>query len=66
MQVNGAEAASFNAVRLDSFANVNDGPLTFADDQTGCVKWLDKTETLREATFGERAIRIVPRPTRTL
>lgn len=59
--VSGEEAARFNAVRLDSFACVNDGVLVEADDQSGMVKWKDKAGEIKTATLGEHAIRIIPR-----
>lgn len=59
--VSGEEAARFNAVRLDSFACVNEGELVEADDLTGLVKWKDKAAVVREQTLGAHAIRIVPR-----
>lgn len=61
MTVNGEEAAAYNAVRLDSFANVNDGLLVEANTQTGFVRWKDKTNEEKTATLGERAIFLVRR-----
>ena len=60
MNVAGDEAKRWNAVRLDSFAVINDpGSLLSADDQTGEVKWLDHTGEKRELTLGAHAIRLV-------
>ena len=60
MIVNGGEDAKFyRAVRLDSLADVNKGDLTFADDQTGEVRWMDGTATPKSVTLGPHAIRIV-------
>lgn len=61
MIVSGEDAPRFNAVRLDSYANVNKGDLVEADDQTGLVKWRDSTGEIKTTTLGEHAIRIVPR-----
>lgn len=61
MTVSGEEAARFNAVRLDSFATVNMGALIAADEQTGAVRWKDKTGTEKSVTLGAHAIRIIPR-----
>lgn len=61
MIVSGEEAARFNAVRLDSFACVNDGVLVEADDVSGLVKWRDKSGEVKSATLGDHQIRIVPR-----
>ena len=59
--VSGEEAARFNAVRLDSFACVNEGVLVEADDVTGVVRWKDKADAIKVVTLGDHAIRIVPR-----
>lgn len=61
MNVSGEDAARFNAVRLDSYANVNDGELIEANDLTGLVKWKDRAGEVREKTLGEHQIRIIPR-----
>lgn len=61
MQVQGEEAARFNAVRLDDFTNVNRGELVEADDVTGRVVYRDTPESTKTVTLGERAIRILPR-----
>ena len=57
--VAGDEAASYNAVRLDSYANVNQGPLTYADTETGEVRWKDSVGEVRTKTLGVHAIRLV-------
>lgn len=59
MKVEGEEAARYNAVSLFSFANVNLGVLTFADEDSGQVKWKDKTGEEQSVTMGQRAIRIL-------
>lgn len=61
MNVSGEEAARFNAVRLDSYACVNEGELVEANDATGLVKWKDKAGEIKEKTLGEHQIRIIPR-----
>lgn len=61
MNVSGDEAKRFNAVRLDSYACVNTGELIAADEQTGAVRWKDKTGTEQSVTLGSHAIRITPR-----
>ena len=60
MQVSGDEAKRWNAVRLDSFRNVNEGELVSADDQTGDVSWKDKTGEVKTLTLGLHAIRLIP------
>ncbi len=59
MEVSGDDAKSWNAVRLDSFAVINDGMLVSADCATGAVKWKDKTDQERTLTLGDHAIRLV-------
>lgn len=59
--VSGEEAARCNAVRLDSFLNVNDGELVEADDVSGLVRWRDRAGEVRETTLGAGAIRITRR-----
>lgn len=61
MNVSGEDAARFNAVRLDSFLNVNDGELVEADEQSGLVRWKDKAGEVKEKTLGSHAIKITPR-----
>lgn len=61
MLVSGEDAKRFNAVRLDSYANVNTGELVEADDATGVVKWHDTPDTVKTVSLGERQIRLVPR-----
>ncbi len=60
MQVSGEEANRWIAVRLDSFAQVNQGELVSADDQTGAVSWKDKTGEIKNISLGLHAIRLVP------
>ena len=50
MQVSGDAAKEYYAVRLDSFATVNAGLLLFADDQTGEVRWTDKSGEAKSLT----------------
>ena len=61
MTVTGEEAARFNAVRLDSFSNVNDGELVEADTLTGKVAWKDKAGVLKTVTLGDHCITLVTR-----
>ena len=61
MNVSGEDAKRFNAVRLDSYANVNEGELVEADEQTGHVRWTDKAGEVKSRTLGDHAIRIIPR-----
>ena len=61
MQVSGDVAHDYNAIRLDSFMPVNDGKLIEADDQTGVVRWLDKTGTEKRVELGSHLVRIMPR-----
>ena len=61
MTVTGEEAARFNAVRLDSFSNVNDGELVEADTLTGRVAWKDNAGVLKTITLGDHRIMLVPR-----
>lgn len=58
--VQGDDAKRFNAVRLDSFANVNTGELVEADELTGKIVWTDSTGNKREVTLGSHAIKLVP------
>ena len=59
MNVSGDEAKRWNAIRLDSFAVINDGLLVSADEQTGEIKWIDRAGEKRELTLGAHAIRLV-------
>lgn len=61
MTVSGDDAKGFNAVRLDSYANVNTGELVEANDATGLVRWKDKAGVVKSITLGEHAIRIMAR-----
>ena len=61
MKVEGAEALGCQAVRTDSMATVNMGPLVSADDETGAVSWTDKTGNVCAVTLGANAIRITPK-----
>ncbi len=63
MKVEGADAARYDAVRRDSCATINTGPLTSADDQTGHVEWLDRAGVAREVTLGAGAIHIQAKST---
>lgn len=63
MRVEGACAAKYRAVRLDTYADVTQHPLTLADDQTGEVFWTDKHEQQHRETLGPHAIRLLRRPT---
>ena len=58
MQVSGDAAKEYYAVRLDSFATVNAGLLLFADDQTGEVRWTDKSGEAKSLTLGPHMISI--------
>lgn len=57
--VQGDDAKRFNAVRLDSFANVNTGELVEADEQSGLVRWKDTGDTVKSVTLGDHAIKLV-------
>jgi hypothetical protein len=60
MKIDGDEAKFFNAVRLDSFQNVNQGTLISADEQTGEVHWSEKiTNEDLTLTLGPNAIKII-------
>jgi len=61
MVVSGDDAKHYDAVRLDSFLTANEGPMSYADDQTGEVKWTDKTGTAKELKLGPHAISILRR-----
>lgn len=61
MNISGEEAKLYDAIRLDSFARVNQGMLIEADDATGMVAWIDKTGERKEARLGDHAIRLVRR-----
>jgi hypothetical protein len=58
MKVEGEEAGRYIAVSLSSYANVNLGVLTYADEDDGQVKWKDKTGEIRSVTLGPHQIRI--------
>lgn len=59
MKIEGESAAEHHVIRLDSFSTVNDGVLLAADDETGFVKWKDKSDTEKSVTLGVHAIRIM-------
>ena len=61
MQVLGEAAREWIAVRLDTFEQVNTGPLVEADDYLGTVKWLDRTGVTRSEMLGSHAIRLLRR-----
>ena len=61
MIVSGEEAKLYDAVRLDSFVTVNQGPLTKADDQTGEVVWTDRAGETKVVMLGDHRIRLVRR-----
>lgn len=61
MKVEGTLAAGSQAVRTDSMATVNQGPLVSADDETGEVQYTDRTGTVCTVTLGPNAIRITPK-----
>ena len=61
MQVLGEAAKGWIAVRLDTFEQVNTGPLVEADDYLGIVRWLDRTGAVRSEMLGAQAIRILRR-----
>ncbi len=61
MIVSGDAAASFNAVRLDSFENANRGVLVSANDETGEVVYKDATGEEKKLMLGDHAIKILPR-----
>lgn len=58
MRVEGDTAKHYVAVRLDSYLNAHQGELILADEDTGEVKWKDKTGVERSLTLGGHAIRI--------
>lgn len=57
--VSGDDAAGFIAVRLDSYACVNDGVLIEANEQTGLVRWRDKAGEEKRAELGAGSIKII-------
>ena len=62
MNVSGEEAKLWRAVRRDTFGDVNNGPLTSANEDTGYVAWtvlLDGKPEHKEITLGPDAVRIV-------
>ncbi len=59
MIVSGEEAVGFKAVRRDSYEDANKGPLTYADDITGEVRYLDITGEEKKLVLGDHAIAIV-------
>lgn len=61
MNVSGDDAKRFNAVRLDSFANVNEGELLEANELSGVVRWKDKAGEEKSVALGEHRIKIIPR-----
>jgi hypothetical protein len=63
MKVSGEDAARYDVIRSDSFATVNRGELTEADDETGLVRWKDHVNPaeIKTATLGAHCIRIVPK-----
>lgn len=61
MKVSGSEATAYDAVRTDSFATVNTGPLQSADEDTGSVSWTDKAGETKSVTLGDHMIRLILR-----
>lgn len=61
MKVSGDEAVDYDAVSLDNYANVNEGPLKSADEETGAVYWLDKAGETKCVSLGSHRIRIIRR-----
>jgi len=59
VKVEGAGAVGYKAVRIDSFADVNQGELVSADDAIGQVIWKDKVGEQKEITLGPHSIRII-------
>ncbi len=59
MKVEGEGAMGYKAVRIDSFADVNQGELISADDVIGQVIWKDKVGEKKEITLGPHSIRII-------
>ena len=60
MRISGDEAGKWQAVRRDSLETVNRGDLVMADDESGEVKWRDRTGQEQSLTLGNGAIRLVP------
>lgn len=58
MKVEGENAKLYVAVRLDSYLNAHQGELVLADEDSGEVRWKDKTGEEKRAVLGAHAIRI--------
>jgi hypothetical protein len=61
MKVEGEEAGRWDAVLTDSYASINQGLLTFADTETGEVKWKDKVGQEIEKKLGAHMVKLVLR-----
>ena len=59
MKIDGEEAKLYDAIRLDSFARVNQGQLLEADENTGSVAWTDKAGERKSMVLGQHSIRLV-------
>jgi hypothetical protein len=61
MTISGEEAKNYNAVRLDSMANANQGELVAADEDTGFVVYKDRTGEEVKLQLAPHSIRILRR-----
>jgi hypothetical protein len=61
MIITGDSAKGWCAVRLDTFEQVNQGPLLEANDESGSIRWIDKQGREHGLVLGSNAIRILPR-----
>lgn len=59
MRLEGDNAQHYQAVRYDTLATVNKGPLVVADDTTGYVLWRTGPTETASLVLGPAAIRII-------
>jgi hypothetical protein len=60
-KVEGEEAGRWDAVLTASYVTINRGLLTFADTETGKVKWKDTAGQEIEKEFGAHMVKLVQR-----
>jgi hypothetical protein len=61
MKIEGETAKNWQAVRIDSYATVNLGDLVSANEETGEVKYLDRTGQIVEIALGPHTVRLMPK-----
>lgn len=59
MIFSGPQAEALYVVRLDTFETVNRGKLTYADTETGEVRYIDKTNNMVVVQCGTHNLRVL-------